>query len=190
MRSATYQKRLRSHFADFQIGIALKMALLLFYPLIDWGAYYEQTPNFWAIFKRVALAIALIFSLSSFILGIASVIGKIIGKLSWLDIVPRVIPMIGVGLLIWAVLNLLEVQSYTYKLAELYTINSLTLIVFLGTAVFGIATIASLFFSIRMFSKQKKGWFAFYFLLTSISLLFIAAILWQNGWIGLRTWAM
>ena len=154
------------------------------------GTYYEQTSNFWAIFKRVALSIALIFSLSSFILGIASVVRKIMGKLSWRDMVPRVTPMIGVGLLIWAVLNLLEVQSYTYKLAELTTINSRTLSVFIGTAVFGIASVASLFFSIRMFSKQKKSWFAFYFLFISISLLYIAAFLWQNDWIGLRTWAM
>ena len=98
--------------------------------------------------------------------------------------------MIGLGLLVWAVLNLLEVQNYTYKLAELHTINWLTMIIFLGTSAFCIASIVSLFFSIRMFRKQKKRWFAYYFLLTNISLFFIAAILWQNGWIGLRTWAL
>ena len=154
------------------------------------GSYFEQTFNFWAMFKRVVLIIALIFSLSSFVLGIASLIGIMIRKLSWRQLIPRVIPMIGVGLLIWAVLNLLEVQNYTYKLAELKTINMRTMIVFFGTSVFGIASVVSLFFSIRMFSKQKKGWFAYYFLLTSISLCFIAVILWQIGWLGLRTWAL
>ena len=154
------------------------------------GTYYEQTSNFWAMLRRVVLIIALIFSLSSFILGIASFIGLIIGKLSWQHLIPRVIPMIGVGLLVWAVLNLLEVQNYTYKLAELNTINFRTMIIFLGTSVFGIASIVSLFFSTRMFIKQKKRWFAYYFLLTSLSLFFIAAILWQNDWIGLRTWAL
>src|SRR5258705_2488640 len=154
------------------------------------GTYYEQTSNFWAILKRVVLMIALLFSLSSFISGIASLIGRIFGKLSWRELIPGVIPMIGVGLLISAVLNLLEVQNYTYKLAELTTINLRTMIIFFGTSAFGIASITSLFFSIRMFSKQKKRWFAFYFLLTSISLFFIAVILWQNGWIGLRTWAL
>jgi len=154
------------------------------------GSYYEQTSNFWAMLKRVVLIIAIIFSLSSFILGIVSLIGVIMGKLTWRDIIPGVIPMIGVGFLVWAVLNLLEVQNYTYKLAELTTINLRTMIVFLGTSVFGIASIVSLFFSFRMFSKQKKRWFAIYFLLISMSLFFIAAILWQNGWIGLRTWAL
>jgi CubicO group peptidase (beta-lactamase class C family) len=154
------------------------------------GTYYEQTSNLAAMLKRIILIIALIFSLSSFILGITSLIGIIIGKLTWRETIPRIIPMIGVGLLVWAVLNLLEVQNYTYKLAELNTINMRTMIIFLGTSVFGIASIVSLFFSIRMFSKQKKRWFTYYFLLTSISLFFIATILWQNGWIGLRTWAL
>jgi len=154
------------------------------------GSYYEQTSNFWAMFKRVIIIIALVFALSSFILGIASVIGVIIGKLTWRKLIPRIIPMIGFGLLVLAVLNLLEVQNYTYKLAELNTINLRTMIIFGGTLAFGIASIVSLFFSIRMFSKQKKRWFAYYFLLTSISLFFIAGILWQNGWIGLQTWAL
>jgi CubicO group peptidase (beta-lactamase class C family) len=154
------------------------------------GAYYEQTSNFWAMLKRGAIIITLLFALSAVILGIASLIGIIFGKLSWRDLIPRVIPMIGVGLLVWAVLNLLEVQNYTYKLAELDTINLRTMIIFSGTSAFGIASIVSLFFSIRMFSKQKKRWFAYYFVFTSLSLFFIAAILWQNGWIGLRTWAL
>jgi len=154
------------------------------------GSYFEQTSNFWAMLKRGAIIITLLFALSAVILGIASLIGIIFGKLSWRDLIPRVIPMIGVGLLVWAVLNLVEVQNYTYKLAELDTINLRTMIIFSGTSAFSIASIVSLFFSIRMFSKQKKRWFAYYFLFTSIALFFIAAILWQNGWIGLRTWAL
>jgi hypothetical protein len=154
------------------------------------GIYYKQTSNFWAMLKRIVLIIALIFALSTVILGITSLIGIIIGKLPLRELIPRVIPMIGVGLLVWAVMNLLEVQNYTYKLAELNTINFRTMIIFLGTSVFGIASIVSLFFSIRIFSKQKKRWFAYYFLLTSLSLFFIAIILWQNGWMGLRTWAL
>jgi hypothetical protein len=154
------------------------------------GSYYEQTSNFSAMFKRATLIIAVIFALSTFILGIVSLIGIIIGKLHRREIIPRVAPMIGVGLLVWAILNLLEVQNYTYKLAELDTINFRTMIIFLGTSAFGIASIVSLFFSIRLLMKQKKRWFAYYFLLTGISLFLIAAILWQNGWIGLRTWAL
>ena len=94
------------------------------------GIYYKQTSNFGAMLKRVVLIVALILALSTVILGIISLIGLIIGKLTWRELIPRVIPMIGVGLLVWAVLNLLEVQNYTYKLAELNTINSRTMIIF------------------------------------------------------------
>jgi CubicO group peptidase (beta-lactamase class C family) len=154
------------------------------------GIYYEQTSNFWAMFKRVINIIALIFALSTVILGIVSFIGATFGKLTWRDLIPRIVPMIDVGLLIWAVLNLLEVQRYTYKLSELGTVNFRTMVIFCGTSAFGIISIVSLFFSIRMFRNPNKYWFACYLLLTSIFLCLIMVILLQNGWIGLRTWAL
>ena len=154
------------------------------------GSYFEQTSNFWALFKRGSILLAILFAFSTFILGIVSLIGALIGQLRWRDLIQRIIPMIGVGLLVWAVLILLEVQNYTYKLAELNTVNWRTMIIFLGTSFFGIASILGLLFSFRMLRKEKKRWLAYYFLFTSISLIFITAILWQIGWIGLRTWAL
>jgi len=154
------------------------------------GSYYEQTSNFWAIFKRAIIIIALLFAISSVILGIVSCIAAMIGKLSWRKIIPRVMPMIGVIFLAWAVYFLLEVQKYTYKLSELTTVNFQTLIIFLGTSLFGIASVISLFYSITAFRKQRSRWYACYVLLTSISLCYLMDILWQNGWIGLRTWAL
>ncbi len=154
------------------------------------GIYYEQTSNFWEMLKRAIIFIALLFSLSTVIFGIVSFIGAIIGKFTWRDTIPRTLPMIGVSLLIWAVLNLLEVQQYSYLLSELSIVNYRTMIIFCGTSAFGIISIVSLYFSIKTFRKSGKRWFAYYLLLTSVSLCLIMAILWQNGWIGLRTWAM
>lgn len=154
------------------------------------GIYYEQTANFWAMFKRLIIIIALVFVLSSVILGIVSLIGGVIGKLAWQDLIRRSAPMTGVGLLIWAVMNLLEVQQYSYKLSELDTINFRTIVIFFGTAAFGIISIVSLYFSIRTFRKSNNYWFATYLLLTSVSLCLVTAILLQNGWLGLRTWAL
>jgi CubicO group peptidase (beta-lactamase class C family) len=154
------------------------------------GTYYEQTSNFWAMFKRAIIIIALIFGLSSVILGIVSFIGATMGKLTWRDIVPGILPMIGVGFLVWAVFNLLEVQQYSYKLSELGTVNFRTMIIFCGTSAYGIISIISLVYSISTFRKSNKPWFASYLLLISISMCLIMTILWQNGWIGLRTWAL
>ncbi|HVF81673.1 MAG TPA: serine hydrolase domain-containing protein [Flavisolibacter sp.] len=154
------------------------------------GTYYEQTPNFWAMLKRVIIIIALVFVLSTALLGIGSLIRLLIGKNKRRDAIVRIIPMIGVGLLLWAVFNLLEVQQHTYLLSELVTINFRTAIIFLGTSAFGIISVVSLLYSIKTFHKQGKRWFAIYLLLTSISMCLITAILWQNGWVGLRTWAL
>jgi CubicO group peptidase (beta-lactamase class C family) len=157
--------------------------------LIDNGRYYEQTSAFGALTKRLILIISLLFILSSYILGIISLIGAILRKLKWGKIVLRILPMIGVSLLIWAVFYLLEVQEYTYKMSELGTINSITLVIFCGTLAFGLISIAHLFYSIKAFLKTKN-WLSWYLLLIGFSMCLIAFILWGNGWIGLRTWAL
>jgi len=154
------------------------------------GTYYEQTSNFRAMLKRAIIIIALIFALSSVVLGIISFIGAAIGKLTWHDMLPGILPMTGVGFLVWAVLNLLEVQQYTYKLSELGTVNFRTMIIFCGTCAYGIISITSSVYSISTFRKRNKRWFAGYLLLVSMSMCLIMTILWQNGWIGLRTWAL
>ncbi len=158
--------------------------------MMIWGNYYEQTSNVWAIFKRAIIIIAVLFILSSVILGIISLIGATLGKLSWLAIIPRIIPMISLILLVLAVLNLLEVKQYSYKLSELRSVSFYTLTIFLGTSAFGIISIASLFYSLKTFSKSNNSLFRIYLLLVSISFCFITTILWQNGWIGLRTWTL
>lgn len=154
------------------------------------GNYYEQTSNTWAILKRAIIIIAVLLALSSVIIGLVSFIAAILGKLSWREIIPGVMPMIGVICLASSIYYLLEIQEYTYKLSELGTVNMQTLIIFLGTSLFGIVSIVSLFYSVITFQKNPRRWYAGYLLSTSISLCLIMAILWQNGWIGLRTWAL
>lgn len=153
------------------------------------GSYYEQTSNFWAILKRAIIITALLLVLLSVISGIISFVIAIAGKLTILKMMYGTLPIIGVACLAWAIYYLLQVQQYTYKLNELDTVNFHTLIIFLGTSVFGIASIVNLFYSIKTFRKHRR-WYAYYLLLTSISFCLIAAILWQNGWIGLRTWTL
>jgi len=85
---------------------------------------------------------------------------------------------------------LFQAKEYSYKLAELDTVNFHTIIIFLGPTIFEVASIASLFHSIKTLRQQKNRLFAAYLLLTSISLCVVMFILLQNGWIGLRTWAM
>ncbi len=154
------------------------------------GSYFEQVSNFWAIFKRLTMVIALLFALSAILFSLFSISNFFRQKLSWQTLIPRILPLIGVSFLAWSVHYLLEIEKYTYKLSELATFNFKTFLIFSGTSIFGITSIVSLFYAIQRFPKEQNRWLGYYLLLVSISLSFIAAILWENGWIGLRTWAL
>jgi hypothetical protein len=157
--------------------------------MIKRGNYFEQTSGFWALTKRVTLMISLLFLLTSFILGIVSLVVAIFGKLKWRELFLRIAPMTGFGLLIWVIHHLLDVQTYTYKLSQLGTINYMTLFIFLGTLAFGLISIVNLVCTIKIFPKLNR-WLGWYMLLTGFSMCLIAFVLWENGWIGLRTWAL
>ena len=154
------------------------------------GNYYEQASDFWAILKRVLTVMALLFVISSVILGIITFFRASFGKLTWRRALPRIAPMLGLVFLVWAIYYLFEVNEFSYKLAELDTINLHTLIIFLGPTFFGIISIISLLSSIRNFRKESSPWMACYLLLTSVSYCLVTFILLQSGWIGLRTWAL
>jgi CubicO group peptidase (beta-lactamase class C family) len=157
--------------------------------MIKRGNYFEQTSCGLALAVRVVLCIALLFLLSSFIVGIGSLIIAFFDKIQWNELFLRILPMISFSLLIWAVYYLLDVQTYTYKLSVLGTINYTTLVIFTGTLSFGLITLINLFFVMKAFPKMNR-WLGWYLLLTSFSMCLVAIVLAWNGWIGLRTWAL
>lgn len=154
------------------------------------GVYYEHTSNFYALIIRVLLSIALLFCLSSIFLGIISIIQLIRGKLPWRIALPRTLPMIGSSMLIWSFLILLDVQKYSYKLSELGSINFRTMAIFIGTSLFSILALTSLFYAIGQYKNRGKSLFVHYLLLIGISMCAIMIFLLQNEWIGLRTWSL
>jgi CubicO group peptidase (beta-lactamase class C family) len=154
------------------------------------GGYFEQTSYFKVAFTSWITVIVIFFAGCSFFPGIVSLTGILTGKLKWQKLPIRVLPMIATALLVWAVLNLLQVQNESYLLSELTSIDARTLIIFSGTLLFGIFSVFHLIFVIRKFRQMKNYWFAFYWLITALSLCYISFVLFQNGWIGMRTWAM
>lgn len=154
------------------------------------GTYYEKTSYEWSIIKKLVLASAIALAVSSIILAIISTLGAFLGKVKWTDLIFRFMPMIALVLLILAITQLLQVQEHTYLLAELGTINARSLIIFIGTASFGVLSAIHFIYIITKFRKTKSRWFAWYLLALSISLVTITLILLDAGWIGLRTWAM
>lgn len=157
--------------------------------IID-GGYFEQTSYFKVASTLWISVIAIFFAVCSLFPGIISLTGVLTGKLKWQKFPIRILPMIATALLVWAVMSLLQVQDESYLLSELTGIDARTLIIFSGTLLFGIFSLLHLIFVIRKFRQIKNYWFSFYWLITSLSLCYISFVLFQNGWIGMRTWAM
>lgn len=153
------------------------------------GVYFEKVSNEWAITKRVGIILVVFFAVLSYLLAFVSIIRVFLRKITWGRFILYMLPCIGLTLLLLVVLNLLEVQQYSFMLSELSQVNGRTISILIGTSVFAAVSLVTLFFSIKNFRKTSR-WFAVYFLLTGISFMIITIVLLQAGWIGLRTWAM
>lgn len=154
------------------------------------GSYYEQTSLWGGLAKRILWGLAVLIALLSYGLGLVSLVQFFRKRLNANVLVVRILPSIGLSLLLWSIFNLLEVQEYTYLLYELASVNARTLIICLGTLSFALISVTCLVISIQSFRKTKVTWFTWYMALTSISLCAIALLLAQNGWIGMMTWSM
>ncbi|HXB35218.1 MAG TPA: serine hydrolase domain-containing protein [Puia sp.] len=154
------------------------------------GAYYEKTSNTWALLKRTLLALALGCAASAMLSGLLAIVQLIAGKVRKNPAFLRILLMLGLVGLALAVSVLESVQEYSYRLSLLRTINLSTLTVFFGTLLFGAATLTCLLFSLFLYRKWASRRAATYFLLSSLSCCILLILLWSNGWIGLRTWAL
>jgi len=157
--------------------------------MINHGGYHEQTYSFTAIFYRCSILLAIILCLSFYLLGIISIVMFFIQKTTRPDSIFRILPMLGLSLLASAFYYLLEVEKYTYTMYELGSINHKTILIFFGTLSFGIISLINFVYSIRNF-KRNNGWLRYYLLFSAFSMCYITCILGENGWIGLRTWAL
>lgn len=122
--------------------------------------------------------------------GIISLIMYITKRLSAKKLLIRLLPLVAVLLLYWAVVQMTALQKASYLLYELATINTRTLIIFTGTLCFALFSLLHMVLVIRNFRKFSKRFYAVYWLLVSLSLCYLTVFLLQEGWIGLRTWSM
>lgn len=154
------------------------------------GEYFEQVPAITVKWKRWAALLAVAFALSAVLAGFFSLMGYFMGRVQKNQLLLRVLPAFAAALLVWAVLSLLQVQTESYLLSELTDINSRTLIIFLGTLLFGASSMLHLILVLRKLKQFEKKLYVYYWLATALSLCYISFVLFQNGWIGLRTWTM
>jgi len=154
------------------------------------GSYYRKTSNVVSLFQRGIFGLALLIMLSLVLVGLISIIGAFVHKLSWKESAHRLVPLVGMGCLTLSLINISELQSVAYKLALATTINSFSLSIFLGGIIFMIASIWSLVYAIHKIRISGLNGFRTYYLLAAISMCSILIIFYQNGWIGLCSWAL
>ncbi|MEO6313591.1 MAG: serine hydrolase domain-containing protein [Chitinophagaceae bacterium] len=153
-------------------------------------AYFVQTSLFRAKFPFWVAMTAMLLAMSAALAGLFSLGAIAIGRVENKKRLIRVLPLAAMLLLCWSVMHLLQVEEETYLLSELTNINSRTMIIFSGTLLFGIIALLHVVLVISRFRLINNRVFAAYWLLASLSIFYIALLLFQNGWIGLRTWAM
>jgi CubicO group peptidase (beta-lactamase class C family) len=154
------------------------------------GSYWQRTPAFPAIGKRILAVLAILFSLSTFILAPMAIILKLLKKITWSEFLFRLLPATGIVTLMFVVVYLFDIKDHSYKLYELTSFNIRTFSVFTGTLIFAVTGITYLLFALLTFRKRSNRWLAWYLILTSLSINIVMAVLLQAGWIGLQTWRM
>lgn len=152
--------------------------------------YHQKVNGTLGWFKRLSLIAAVLIAASSVIMGIISLFLALFGKMKWNTALPKIVPGLGICLLVWSVLTLIDAQAATYKLAYLASITPTSVIIFFGTAVFGLVTLATVYFAIQYFRTSTNRWFRGYYASVCLSILMICIVLYQSGWLAMRTWAM
>jgi hypothetical protein len=111
------------------------------------------------------------------------------GKVLKRHLLIRIVPMLAMVLLLCGLMQINQVQEYSYLLYQMNTINERTLIIFLGTLLFGVLSIFNTVLVIKKIHLIKSWWLRYYLVTVACSLLLIVFIFFQAGWIGLRPWA-
>jgi CubicO group peptidase (beta-lactamase class C family) len=154
------------------------------------GLYFVRQNAVLTISYRLAVVAGIIVSLSIFLFLPFIALGVAKRKLSSNTIWVGLVVAIGLVGLINAVLSLLHVQTFTYKLYELGTVNSRTLTIFFGTILFGVASLYAVIHRMLIFRKKYPSIYKWYYTLLSSSLFFLFMILLMNGWIAMRFWTI
>jgi CubicO group peptidase (beta-lactamase class C family) len=154
------------------------------------GSYFIQTSLFTGMLKRILLVIAVIFSLSTLLFAMISLIGVVRSMVQWKTFVFRALPVAGLLALMFSVRYLFEIKDHSYRLYELSSMNAHSVAVCLGTLLFAITSFIYLGYVMNCLRTTSPGLLQWYMILTGTSLISITVILLDAGWIGLRSWSM
>lgn len=157
-------------------------------PILYFGSnYFEKKNSLLAYSKRIIILLAVIILISHILVGLFTFIQFFRGKIKVQEFLGNFVSVFGILGLVFALYNLLDIQVFTYRLSELNEINSRTLSIFLGTSLFGVVCIYSIW---QLFQRIKHRKRIVYSAILAISFIVVCLWLASSDWIGLRTWAL
>ncbi len=155
-------------------------------PVIVGNTYYEKSSAFAVRGRQIMFFGSLIVIASFLLFGLVWLILRIFGKVKptatqitftlWLG---------NAGLLVAFISAVILLQDYIHAGA----FNAKTLIVFIGTVLFGVTAVLGL---VQLFSFLRKPAgivLKSYLTLVCIAMIALAVFLFQHGWIGLQLWS-
>jgi CubicO group peptidase (beta-lactamase class C family) len=154
--------------------------------LIRNGEYYSKVNVIWLRLQQCLFVLSLVAILVGFLMGFGWLISVCIKKQNWASFEFMAFPFIIASLFIsftYAVLYISE--NYLKSLF----INGYTITIFIGTLLFAIFSLVNIFLLLKKWNKQKSRWLNYFLLTLAILYCYLDFILFQNNWIGLRTWA-
>jgi CubicO group peptidase (beta-lactamase class C family) len=154
------------------------------------GVYFEQGSYVWGLVWRGLLIFMLFLILLSGIFAFGSLLGAMRQKLAWKVVLARFMPITALSLLAFCVSKLLEKQQFSYALYKLNDINAETLLIFAGTTFFGIAGMISAYFVFKPPHSGNGFWSKWFWGLVYASMVLLAIVLFNHGFVAMRTWAM
>jgi len=154
--------------------------------LIRNSEYFQKVNFLWLLSQQVAFVLSMFAIFIGFLLGIIWLIFVFIKKQNLVKSKFMLIPFITASLFISAIYSLVYITENYIKSPF---INGYTVTIYISTILFAIFSLLNIFVLFREWGNQKGRWL--YYSLWTIALLYIylTLMLFQNNWIGLRTWA-
>lgn len=153
--------------------------------LIRDGEYYTKVNVIWLRFQQCLFVLSLLAILVGFLMGFGWLISACIKKQNLARFNYMVFPFVISSLFISFTYSILYI-SENYLISPF--INGYTITIFVGTLLSALFSLINIFLLLKKWNKQKSIWLNYYLLTLALLYCYLGFILFQNNWIGLRTW--
>ena len=153
--------------------------------MLNIGRYYEKNSYLSIIALRVLFFGGLAFMVSAGVAGLVWIIMALMKKIRKEDFRVRILPSIAS---LFMVITIVALFSMINDLTKLSTMNLQSVLLFLGSLLFGIFAILSFVVVIYRRKMFSNIWLKGYLFLCTFFIAAFAIYMMSDGWVGLRLW--